>query len=531
VRSGRNFSTRNWLSIKEQTETTAQKGEIVQEIGVLIRRATSPCASQKEKQRAFGEIVGRFQDLAYGCAYAVLGDFQMAEDAAQEAFLAAWQNLGQLRAPEAFPGWFKRIVLTQCNRFTRGKRVLTVPLDAIRGLPSEEPEPQQALERAEFKEQVYAAIQSLPEKERMVTTLFYISEYSQNEVAAFLELPVTTIKKRLFCARQQLRERMLDMVRDALLERRPSRNESFAQTVTVFNEALETFLCKVKQDRNILAVLLFGSLSYDQVWKKSDIDIILISRHDKQSEREFALVENGVNIHAILFPRNKFKSIMEGALQNSFFHSSFAKSTLLYTTDETIREYYENIDHIGDRDRNMQLLRYASSLLYTLAKAEKWFYVKSDLDYSFLWIMYSIESLAKIETLLHGKLTSREVIQHAVKLNPSFFDAIYTNLIHAEKDAATIQAALDRINAYIDGKIPILFGPVLEYLENAGGVRTTNEINDYFRKQAQLSSLSNVYEWLADKGILQKVPSPMRLTEKSSVAVVDEAAYYYDGCS
>ena len=51
------------------------------------------------------------------------------------------------------------------------------------------------------------------------------------------------------------------------------------------------------------------------------------------------------------------------------------------------------------------------------------------------------------------------------------------------------------------------------------------------KKQAQLNSLSNVLEWLADKGILQKVPSPMRLTEKSSFAVVDEAAYYYDGCS
>jgi hypothetical protein len=40
--------------------------------------------------------------------------------------------------------------------------------------------------------------------------------------------------------------------------------------------------------------------------------------------------------------------------------------------------------------------------------------------------------------------------------------------------------------------------------------------------------LSNVYEWLADKGIIQKVPSPLRLTQKSQV-VVDEAAYYYDG--
>src|SRR5579872_1407159 len=79
--------------------------ESVEEIQHLIDRATAARAAQAEKHRAFGEIVRRFQDLAFGCAYAILGDFQLAEDAAQEAFLTAWRNLDQLRKAEAFPGW------------------------------------------------------------------------------------------------------------------------------------------------------------------------------------------------------------------------------------------------------------------------------------------------------------------------------------------------------------------------------------------------------------------------------------------
>jgi hypothetical protein len=68
----------------------------------------------------------------------------------------------------------------------------------------------------------------------------------------------------------------------------------------------------------------------------------------------------------------------------------------------------------------------------------------------------------------------------------------------------------------------------LDYLSQAGGIRTSSELDGYFKKQVQLEwGLSNVYEWLADKGIIQKVPSPLRLTQKSQV-VVDEAAYYYD---
>lgn len=65
---------------------------------------------------AFGTLVKRFQDMAYGCAYAVLGDFHLAEDAAQEAFVTAYHHLGKLRDPKKFPGWFRRIVLSQCNR-------------------------------------------------------------------------------------------------------------------------------------------------------------------------------------------------------------------------------------------------------------------------------------------------------------------------------------------------------------------------------------------------------------------------------
>ena len=67
--------------------------------------------------------------------------------------------------------------------------------------------------------------------ERLATTLYYVADYSQAEVADFLGVLVTTIKKRLFAARRRLRERMLSMVEDSLHQQRPSREERFASTV------------------------------------------------------------------------------------------------------------------------------------------------------------------------------------------------------------------------------------------------------------------------------------------------------------
>jgi RNA polymerase sigma factor (sigma-70 family) len=181
---------------------------------------------------AFGRIVRRFQDMAVSYAYSILGDFHLAEDAAQEAFIETYCCLSGVSNPDTFPGWFRKIVFKQCDRITRGKRVETVPLEAAAGVPSREKGPAETVLEQELKDSVLAAIQALPEKQRIVTMLFYINGYSQNEISDFLEIPVTTVKKRLQYSRKRLKERMISMVQDTLYEKRPSRDEQFVNTVS-----------------------------------------------------------------------------------------------------------------------------------------------------------------------------------------------------------------------------------------------------------------------------------------------------------
>ncbi len=185
-------------------------------IGSLVARVAATEAGPEDRLAAFGEIVRRFQDMAYGCAYAVLGDFHLAEDAAQEAFLVVYRELPNLREPNAFAGWLRRIVLSQCHRMTRRGGISTKALDAAAELASAETPPLRALERREMREEILAAIRRLPDAQRMATTLFYIDGYSQNEIAEFLEVPVTTVKKRLATARERLRARMMSMIDETL---------------------------------------------------------------------------------------------------------------------------------------------------------------------------------------------------------------------------------------------------------------------------------------------------------------------------
>ncbi len=182
---------------------------------------------------AYGALIRRFQDMAVGYAYSILRDFQLAEDAAQEAFFEAYRNLAKLREPRAFAGWFRRIVFKQCDRMTRAAKPLIVPLDSIPArLDSRSPA--DTLEESEMNAAVRQAVESLREHERTAVVLYYISGYSQEEVAQFLEVPVTTVKKRLHDARTHLREILMDTVEDDLRSRRPSRTEAFAKQIVEF---------------------------------------------------------------------------------------------------------------------------------------------------------------------------------------------------------------------------------------------------------------------------------------------------------
>ena len=190
-----------------------------------LQAAETPLA---ERQRCFQRIVRRFQDMAFATAYAALGDAHAAEDAAQEAFVLAWERIGQVRNPAAFPGWFRRVVLGQCERIRRTRRH-AVPLEHIAAVS---PDPTQAAERNALRACLSEAVATLPEGERVAFLLHYGAEQTAREIAAFLETTPGAVRQRLHQARLRLRERIpLTMVQDIFQGQAPSHDSGFADRV------------------------------------------------------------------------------------------------------------------------------------------------------------------------------------------------------------------------------------------------------------------------------------------------------------
>lgn len=279
----------------------------------------------------------------------------------------------------------------------------------------------------------------------------------------------------------------------------------------------------------MLAAILCGSLAHDKVWAKSDIDLVLVTIDDKKVDStDLALYADGLNVHAFLIPRARFRQAVEGSLRNSFMHSLLAKGRLLYTHDQTIADLCASLADIGDRDTQVQLVRAATSALPAIYKAHKFFVTRGDLDYTALWILYAATPLAQVEVIGARLLADREVIPQAMKLNPTFFKTVYSDLLNAKKTRRSLQTALDAIDRYVAERAAILFGPVIDYLREIGEARGSSEIEDYFKRNFDVSGVTTVCEYLADQGIFGKASTPARLTKKSNVEVQELAFFYIE---
>ena len=154
---------------------------------------------------AFSRLVALYQDRVVAAATGWLRDPELARDVAQEVFWNAHAALSQLDDPLAFGGWLRRIVRKHCDRVTRRGRLEISPR-APEDLHSGGPDAESALATRRAAEQVRRAIEALPERERLPVALHYLAREPQPRIAEFLELPLSTVKKRLRDARARLRE-------------------------------------------------------------------------------------------------------------------------------------------------------------------------------------------------------------------------------------------------------------------------------------------------------------------------------------
>ena len=162
-------------------------------------------------ETAFSALVRKYQKSVHALAWRKIGDFHIAEEIAQDAFLQAYKNLATLRNPSQFAGWLYVIANNLCKRWHQSNKpamqsledtsVAEVGRSSYKRYVSEQREAEAVEHRYEIVKEL---LEKLPESERTVVTLHYLGEMTVKEIGNFLGVSVNTIKSRIRRARKRL---------------------------------------------------------------------------------------------------------------------------------------------------------------------------------------------------------------------------------------------------------------------------------------------------------------------------------------
>ena len=174
-------------------------------------------SAQQGDLNAFNRLVLEYQELAFNVSYRMLGDPDMASDATQNAFIAAYRNLSSYRGG-SFKSWVMRIVTNNCyDELRRQKRRPTTPLEPVSDdgedtiespewLKDDDPSPEALLESDELQEAIQQCLNRLKKDFRIIVIMIDIQGMDYQEASENAGLPLGTIKSRLARARGKLRD-------------------------------------------------------------------------------------------------------------------------------------------------------------------------------------------------------------------------------------------------------------------------------------------------------------------------------------
>jgi RNA polymerase sigma factor (sigma-70 family) len=169
----------------------------------LVERA------KRGDEHAYGELVHAYQGIAFRIAYLVVGNAAEAEDAAQDGFVKAYRALHRFRSGEPLRPWLLKIVANEARNRRRAstrRDALTLRVTTESSSGEAAPSPEAALLEREQRRTLFAAVDGLPEPQRLVIACRYFLELSEDETAAVLGIRRGTVKSRTARALDRLRE-------------------------------------------------------------------------------------------------------------------------------------------------------------------------------------------------------------------------------------------------------------------------------------------------------------------------------------
>jgi predicted nucleotidyltransferase len=289
-----------------------------------------------------------------------------------------------------------------------------------------------------------------------------------------------------------------------------------------YEDALMSFVEKVKVDRNVIAVFVYGSISHGTVWENSDTDVVVLVREQRLDNKEYALYEDNLQVNIEIYQYSDFKRNLEKAPAGSLWHGFGSTYRIVYTAEESLRDYIEEYKKIGKYDMEKALFFSAETVVNCIYKTRKWINVIDDLEYARYYALKNgANDIACMVVTSHFMSPTREAILQAAKLEPETMEKFFYKPMRGPMTKDELNRLADDMDEYLMGHYEALTR-IADDCFGDGEMKTGTQITRYYG--AGMHQLDSLMNYLCEKGYMIRVSQTIRLTPKSR-PLVEETAY------
>lgn len=296
------------------------------------------------EEEAFSILVQKYQKRIHALAWRKIGDYHIAQEITQDTFIQVYNNLSKLKNPKLFDGWVYVIVNRLCSNWLQRNKD-TMPF--LEDIPIEErnrtyhtqyqSEQRMTEIREHYREVVKKLLEKLPESERTVITLYYLSEMSVKDIGNFLGVSANTIKSRLHRARNRLEAEEHLLISEAFggLQLSTDLTESIMKQIADIKPTPQVtkplLPWMVFGTAAVLVILLLGAMSQRLGLIQKPYDF------NAQSEPTIEIVESPIHLDTVSKPdlRNQMgKSVIDGNVDSD--ESQVSEAVLVNNARENV---------------------------------------------------------------------------------------------------------------------------------------------------------------------------------------------------
>lgn len=236
------------------------------------------------------------------------------------------------------------------------------------------------------------------------------------------------------------------------------------KTIIQYQKVYNILIKRLKGNKKVLAVMVFGSMVSGDLWEESDIDFFVVIKDELKEIVDIYITENEIPVHIKLMSVEKFFYVHDNYIRGSFLHRILSSARLVFSKDFKISAKYDSLRYYPDVDREKWNLVYLGNLIKSLGLCKKYISIKSYYT-AFTSGIKCAEEFARLYVNFSGYMINNDVINMAVNMNDKYKKCLDRLLSNSERDFSVIEAFILFMEESVNSNIKNITKILLKFME------------------------------------------------------------------